>query len=116
MLDGTIIRGFENHDRAINALNQRFNELQKGYDKVYMQNLTHVMMWDALIGLLESKGSITSKEFDRALQALHEKTKAAMVVEQAKAAQEKAEEGYTKIPVEGKTTVLSDQPAIPVIK
>lgn len=109
MRDGNIIRGFQEHDRVINILNQRFNELQKASNKVYLQNLTHVMMWDVLIGLLAERGIITKEQFDQALNALHEKTKVAFEAEQKAAAEKK------KMETEGKTTVLSETPAIPVV-
>ena len=102
---GRVHMAFKTHDDAINTMHRRFKEVEKGADKVYLQNLTHVMMWDVLIGLLAEKGIITKEQFDKALTDLHDKTKAAMEAEQAK-----------KIPPEGQTTVLSETPAIPVLK
>lgn len=106
MREATQIRAFEMHDRAINGLRLEFQAMRKVVDKTYVQNLTHVMMWDVLFGLLESKGIFTKSQFDAALQELHEKTKVAMEEEQKK----KAEEPKPSV------TVLSQEPAIPVIK
>lgn len=94
--------GFANTD-------QNFAKLERIVDKTYMQSLTHVMMWDVLMGLLAERGIITKEQFDAALKALSDKTKAAMEADQKKRAD--AEEL-----AKGKTTVLSDVPAIPVIK
>jgi len=106
MRDAQIIRGFQEHDNVINQMHRRMKEVERGADKVYLQNLTHVMMWDVLMGLLEQRGIITKIQFDEALKELSDKTKAAMEAEQ----QKKAEDEKPKV------TVLSQEPAIPVIK
>lgn len=109
MKEQTIIRAFEMHDRAINAMRAEFKAMRKVLDKTYVQSLTHVMMWDVLFGLLEAKGLFTREQFDAALKELSDKTKAAMEADQ----KQKAEEAE---PAAGKVTVLSQEPAIPVIK
>ncbi len=109
MREDTLIRALEMHDRAINGLRAEFKAMQKVLDKTYVQNMTHVMMWDVLFELLQGKGVFTREQFDAALKELSDKTKAAMEAEQKK----KAEEAEL---AKGKVTVLSDQPAIPVVK
>lgn len=106
MRDAQIIRGFTEHDNVINQLHRRLKEFEKGTDKIYMQSLTHVMMWDVLMDLLEKRGIVTKIQFDEALKELSEKTKAAMEADEKR----KAEEAKPKV------TVLSDVPAIPVVK
>ena len=106
---GRVHLAFKEHDRAINSMHHRFKEVERGADKVYLQNLTHVMMWDVLMGLLEKRGIITKNQFDEALKELSDKTQAAMAEEQKKRAE--AEEL-----AKGKVTVTSDVPAIPVVK
>lgn len=86
-----------------------FAKIEKVVDKAYLNSLTHVMMWDVLIGLLEAKGIITKLQFDEALKELSDKTMAAMEADQER----KAEAAEL---AKGKTTVLSDQPAIPVVR
>lgn len=110
MNDAKLINAFENHSRAINRLSVELTASRKIVDRTWMQSLTHVMMWDVLMGLLEQRGIVTKIQFNEALKELSEKTKAAMEAEQ-KAAEEKK-----KAETVGKVTVLSDQPAIPVVK
>lgn len=109
-------QAFVHTDNAINTLRQEFRGLQNEFkamqkvlDKAYVQSLTHVMMWDCLMTLLENKGVVTKIQFDEALKELSEKTCAAMEADQKKAAEEADL-------AKGKVTVLSDQPAIPVVK
>jgi hypothetical protein len=109
MREDTLIRALEMHDKAINGLRSEFRAMQKVLDKTYMQSLTHVMMWDVLFELLQGKEIFTREQFDAALKELSDKTKAAMEAEQKKEA-EAAELA------KGKVTVLSEEPAIPVIK
>lgn len=97
-----IREGFLNTD-------QNFAKIEKVVDRAYLNSLTHVMMWDVLIGLLEAKGIITKLQFDEALKELSDKTKAAMEADQKK----KAEAAEL---AKGKTTVLSEVPAIPVVR
>ncbi len=78
-----------------------FSKLEKMIDRIYLRSLTHEMMWDVLMGLLEERKIITRTQFDEALKELSQKTKAAMDAEAKKKA-------------EGKITVLSETPAIPV--
>ncbi len=108
MRDSQIIRGFAEHDGVINQLHRRLKEMEKGTDRIYVRSLTHEMMWDVLMSLLESKGMITKAQFDTALRELSDKTKAAMEAEQKK--KEEADAAGPKI------TVLSDVPAIPIVK
>lgn len=103
MREQTLIHSFSIHDAAINNLRNELRAMQKTIDRGYHYNLTHVMMWDVLMELLDKKGIVTKMQFDEALKALSEKTKAAMEAEQKKQA-------------ETKVTVLSDVPAIPVVK
>jgi hypothetical protein len=108
MRDQQIIRGFEHHDRHINGLRAELKHLAKEFDKVYLSDLTHRMMWDVLMGLLEKKGLVTKLEFDEAMKTLSEATQKAMEAEnKAKADAEEL--------AKGKVTVLSDKPAIPVV-
>lgn len=109
MLDQKIILGFQHHDQAINKLRAELRATQKTVDRAYSYSLTHVMMWDCLMELLNRKGVVTKIEFDEALKALSDKTKAAMEADQKKQTEE-AELA------KGKVTVVSDVPAIPVIK
>lgn len=104
-----IQQGFVMTDKAINATRADFQSLQKGVDRIYLRSLTHEMMWDVLMGLLIEKGLFTKEQFDQALKDLGEKTKAAM--EAAEKKKKEAEELAA-----GKVTVLSDVPAIPVVK
>ena len=83
-----------------------FSKLEKSIDKIYVRSLTHIMMWDVLLGLLDKQGIITKMQFDEAMKELSERTQAAMEAEQKK----KAEAATPKV------TVLSDVPAIPIIK
>ena len=103
-----LIQALEMHDRAINNLRAEFRTMQKVLDKTYVQSLTHVMMWDVLFGILESKGIFTKLQFDEALKELSDKAKAAMEAEQKKRAEE------VEL-AKGKVTVLSQEPAIPLI-
>lgn len=98
-----IREGFANTDN-------NFAKLEKVIDKAYLNSLTHVMMWDTLLGLLDKKGIVTKLEFDLALKELSDKTKAAMEVDQKKQATAAAAESSSKV------TVVSDVPAIPVVK
>ena len=108
MNDAKLIPILGNHTNTINRLAAEFNAMRKVVDKTYMQSLTHVMMWDVLMGLLEQKGLITKIQFDEALKELSEKTRLAMEeAQKADLEKKKAEEG--------KVTILSDQPAIPVV-
>ncbi len=109
MRDQTLIKALEMHDRGINGLCSEFQAMQKVLDKTYVQSLTHVMMWDVLFTLLQEKGIFTKDQFDAALKELSEKTKAARATDQKK----KAEADEL---AKGKITVVSDQPAIPVVK
>jgi hypothetical protein len=93
--------GFVNTDN-------NFAKLEKVVDKAYLNSLTHVMMWDVLLGLLDKKGIISKAEFDATLKELSDKTKAAMEADQKRQAE--ASESSSKV------TVESDVPAIPVVK
>lgn len=93
--------GFVNTD-------QNFAKLEKIVDKAYLNSLTHVMMWDVLLGLLDQKGIVTKIEFDTALKDLSDKTKASMEADQKKKA--------AAVESSSKVTVVSDVPAIPVVK
>lgn len=103
MRETTLIKALDMHDSHINALRAEFRAMQKALDKSYAISLTHVMMWDCLMELLEGKNVFTKTQFDEALHALGERTKAAMEAEAAKKAQ-------------AQVTVVSDEPAIPVVK
>jgi hypothetical protein len=109
-------RAFRNYDQAFNGIQgqqmnmmKTLNVLAKNNDRMYYRSLTHEMMWDVLIGLLSEKGMITKEQFDKALNELSERTKAAMEAEAKKAAE--AEEA-SKVNI----TPVSDIPAIPVTK
>lgn len=107
MRDQQIINGFTEHDRVINLLHKRLGNLEKAYDKLYLNQLTQQMMWDCLMGILSKKGIVTQPEFDAGLEALKVATQAAMEAD----AKKKAEaEDLSR----GKITVLSQTPAIPV--
>ena len=110
MREQVLINAMAMHDRAINSLRAEFRAMQKVLDKTYVQSLTHVMMWDVLMGLLEEKGVITKMQFDAALKDLSDKTKAAMAEDEKKKADAAAAESSSKV------TVVSDVPAIPVVK
>jgi hypothetical protein len=110
MREQTLIKAMEMHDSHINALNAEFKAMQKVLDKTYVQSLTHVMMWDCLMTLLDKYGMITRDQFETALTELSKKTQAAMEEEQKK----KVVAGG--IPREGRVTVPYDQREIPVIK
>lgn len=106
MRDQNILRGFQEHDRAINDLHKRFKRIEKSYDDLYLNFLTQQMMWDCLMGLLVKKGVFSTGEFDAEMKALQEATQKAMEADAEK----------KKMETEGKTTVLSDVPAIPIVK
>lgn len=103
-------QNFKNLDEHAGAQLRKMMELGKICDRLYLENLTWHMMWDCLMGLLQKKGILTQAEFDAELKALQEATRAAMEAEAKKKAE--AEEAATK----GKVTVLSETPAIPVLK
>lgn len=109
MRDGPIVRGFENHDQAINSLRAYVRALEKIIDKNHHISLTNVMVLDTLLGILYAKGTMTREEFDGALKKLSDETQAAMDKEaKDKEAAGKMEGGTVK--------VLSQDPAIPVVK
>jgi|HubBroStandDraft_3_1064219.scaffolds.fasta_scaffold230893_3 hypothetical protein len=102
---------FRNVDIHIGEHLRRMLKIEKEADRIYLENLTWHMMWDCLMNLLSQKGVLTKDEFDAGLAALQEATKVAMEAE----AKKRAEEEAAKLPPEGKVTVLSDVPAIPVV-
>lgn len=105
MREQVLINAMAMHDKAINSLRAEFRAMQKVLDKTYVQSLTHVMMWDVLFQILEGKGVFTREQFDAALKELSDKTRAAMEADQK-----------NKADSSSKVTVVSDVPAIPVIK
>jgi hypothetical protein len=109
MRDGNIIRGFGEHDKAINTLHTRLQGLEKAYDKLYLNFLIQQMMWDCLMGLLVKKAVFSEGEFDAEMKALQEATQKAMEADAKKRAE-------AKELLQGKVTVLSETPAIPVVK
>lgn len=106
MRDQNIYRGFQEHDRVINILHNRLKGLENAYDKLYLNFLTQQMMWDCLMEILVKKAVFSTGEFDVEMKALQEATQKAMEAESEK----------KKMETEGKTTVLSDVPAIPFVK
>ena len=110
MRDQNVLRGFQEHDRVINILHNRVQNLEKVCDKLYLNFLTQQMMWDCLMGLLVKKAVFSAGEFDAEMKALQEATQKAMEADAKKKAEEK------EMSTVGKVTVLSDVPAIPVVK
>lgn len=104
-----IHRAFTNYDQAFNGIQRQVSSVMKTLDKMYLDDLTSRMMWDCLMGLLVKKGVLTQGEFETELGALAEATRVAMEAD----AKKKAEADEL---AKGKVTVLSETPAIPVIK
>lgn len=108
MREQQIILAFAQHDKALNDLNAKLHAVQKGADRAYHFALTHVMMWDALMTLLNQKGMVTKIEFEETLKELSEKTRLAMEAEEKKKAN-----GKTVMP--DPVIVTGDKPVIPVL-
>ena len=101
-------RAFQNYDEAFAGTQRQIMSVMKTLDKMYLDDLTSRMMWDCLMGLLVKKGILTQGEFEKELGDLAEATRKSM----QEAERVKAE---AKELAKGKVTVLSQEPAIPVI-
>lgn len=110
MRDEKIYLGFQEHDRAINDIDRRLKVAVKALDNLYLNFLTQQMMWDCLMGLLTKKNVLTQNEFTEELESLKIATQKAMEEDAKK------KEEQRKMETEGKVTVLTGEPSLPVVK
>lgn len=104
---------FKNVDIHVGEQLRRLTKLQATVDELYLNAMTRDRMWTALMEMLFRKGVFTKEEYDAELELLNKAIEKAAKEEadrQAAAAAEKEKER------EAKVTVLSDTPAIPVVK
>lgn len=108
---------FKNVDIHIGENIRRLLKMEKTVDEMYLNAMTRDRMWTCLMELVYRKGIFTKTEFDDEINLLNQAIEKAVEAEKAKKAQAEVDASLAaSADSSSKVTVVSDVPAIPVIK